>query len=251
MKTEIEELANYIRMANNILVFTGAGVSTGSGISDFRGPNGVWKRRQPVYYDDFMSKEEARLEHWDQKLEAWPSFLNAKPTESHIAAVMLEKAGKLEVLVTQNIDGLHSAAGTSSSKLVEIHGTNTQIECQQCRKRCDPAPIFQKYANCRKVPLCSCGGLLKPATISFGQGLHSEDIAKAEAGAESADLVVALGSTLGVYPAAGIPLMAAQRGIPYVVINLGATDQDNVDNLTLRIEEDVQAVFPAAVAMAL
>lgn len=251
VEKQIEELTGLISGASNILLFTGAGISTGSGIQDFRGPNGVWKKRNPVYYDEFMSSETARLEHWDQKLEAWPSFQKARPTPCHLAAVDLEKAGKLELLVTQNIDGLHSKAGTPVGKLVEIHGTNTLIECQRCLRRCDPEPVFDAFARTRTAPICECGGYLKPATISFGQSLNARDLAKAEKAAGESDLVISLGSTLGVYPAAGIPAMAAQRGIPFVVINQGPTDMDDAEFLTLRIEADVQELFPPAVSRSL
>ena len=248
---DVQQLSNLIREASRILLFTGAGISTGSGIPDFRGPNGVWKRRQPVYYDDFMSSEEARIEHWDQKLEAWPHFKKAEPTPSHLAAVDLEKVGKLDCLVTQNIDGLHSKAGTSASRLVEIHGTNTSVQCQTCGWLDVPDEAFRQFESTRIPPTCSCGGFLKPATISFGQSLRSADLLRAETAALEADLVIALGSTLGVFPAAGIPLMAAKRGIPYVVVNQGPTDQDGLPFVTLRIEGDVQEIFPAAVRGAL
>src|SRR3989440_12627624 len=124
-KTQRERLADLLRNARRIVVFTGAGVSTGSGIPDFRGPNGVWKRRQPVYYHDFMRSEAARIEHWDYKLEAWSAFRDAKPNAIHEAIVHLEQAGKVASVVTQNIDGLHSRAGTSAERLVELHGTNS------------------------------------------------------------------------------------------------------------------------------
>ena len=122
----------YLREAKRILIFTGAGISTGSGIPDFRGPQGVWTRRQPVYYQDFMTSEAARIEHWDYKLEAWESFRKARPNEVHHAIVKLEQAGKIEMVVTQNIDGLHTLAGTSAERLVELHGTNSLVECQSC-----------------------------------------------------------------------------------------------------------------------
>jgi NAD-dependent deacetylase len=240
-----------LRSARQILVFTGAGVSTASGIPDFRGPQGVWKRRQPVYYDEFMSSEAARIEHWDYKFEGWEGFRNARPNAVHHAIVKLEKAGKLLMVVTQNIDGLHSAAGTSSDRLVELHGTNLFIQCQSCRVRTDPQPHFDYFRKHRKPPVCECGGFLKPATISFGQSLDPNALARAERAAAEADLVVALGSTLSVYPAAGFPLSAAQRGVPYVIVNQGATEHDGMPCVTLRLEGEVSARFPPAVDAAL
>ncbi len=160
-----------------------------------------------------MTSEAARIEHWDYKLEGWEAFRDARPNATHEAIVRLERAGKLFSLVTQNIDGLHSLAGNSPEKIVEVHGTNTQIECVRCRKRSDPGPHFDFFRANRTAPLCECGGFLKPATISFGQNLDPAVIARAEAAAARADLVIALGSTLSVYPAAAIPLIAAERGV--------------------------------------
>ena len=234
-----------------MLIFTGAGISTGSGIPDFRGPDGVWKRRQPVYYHDFMRSEAARIEHWDFKLEAWPGFRDAKPNATHHAIAQLERAGKLLAVVTQNIDGLHSRAGTSAEKLVQLHGTNSMVECQTCGELTDPQPHFEHFRKTRKPPVCHCGGFLKPATISFGQNLRNEDLERASRFADEADLVVALGSTLSVYPAADIPLIAARRGAPYVVINRGPTEHDELPEVTLRLEGDVAEIFPPAVASVL
>ena len=244
-------LADYLRGSRRMMIFTGAGISTGSGIPDFRGPQGVWKRRQPVYFQDFTTSEAARIEHWDYKLEGWDGFRNAQPNAVHHAIVALEKAGKVLMVVTQNIDGLHALAGTSADRLVELHGTNLLVECVSCKSRTDPQPHFEFFRAHRKPPLCECGGFLKPATISFGQSLEPKTLQRAEEAAMNADLVVALGSTLSVYPAASFPLMAAQRGIPYVVINRGATDHDNEPAISLRLEGDVAEIFPPAVAAAL
>jgi NAD-dependent deacetylase len=240
-----------LRASQQALIFTGAGISTGSGIPDFRGPQGVWTRRKPVYFQDFLTSEAARIEHWDYKLEGWDGFRNAQPNAVHHAIVALEKADKVLMVVTQNIDGLHALAGTSAEHLVELHGTNLPVECVSCRTRSDPEPHFEFFRSQGKPPLCSCGGFLKPATISFGQSLEPQTLERAEQAAMESDLVVALGSTLSVYPAASFPLMAAQRGIPYVVINRGATDHDQESAVRLRIEDDVAEIFPAAVKAAL
>src|SRR4051812_1265359 len=143
-------LADYLRASSRALIFTGAGISTGSGIPDFRGPNGVWKRRQPVYFQDFMTSEPARIDHWDYKLEAHNAFREARPNTVHHAIVRLENAGKLRAVVMQNIDGLHSMAGTSPEKLVELHGTNALIECQTCHRRSDPEPHFDSFRRTGK-----------------------------------------------------------------------------------------------------
>jgi NAD-dependent deacetylase len=240
-------LADYLRASNKALIFTGAGISTGSGIPDFRGPQGVWTRRQPVYFQDFMTSEAARIEHWDYKLEGRDAFRDAQPNAVHHAIVRLEKAGKLRAVVTQNIDGLHGLAGTSGERLVELHGTNALVECQSCHWRGDPEPHFESFRVSRQPPLCECGGSLKPATISFGQNLNPTELERAGEAALEADLVIALGSTLSVYPAASFPLIAAQRGVPYIVINRGATDHDQEGCVTLRLEGEVGEIFPPAV----
>jgi NAD-dependent deacetylase len=151
------------------------------------------------------------------------------------------------MVVTQNVDGLHAKAGTSPEKLIELHGTNAEVECQRCQARTDPDVHFRAFAETRRPPTCPCGGYLKPATISFGQTLRTEDLEAAFAAAEETDLVLALGSTLSVQPAATIPLVALRRGVPYVIINRGETDHDGLPGLTLRLEGDVGAFLPEAV----
>ena len=244
-------LAEHLRAAKKALIFTGAGISTGSGIPDFRGPGGVWTKRQPVYYQDFMTSEAARREHWDYKLEGRDAFRDAQPNAVHLAIVRLERAGKLCGVITQNIDGLHRRAGTSAELLVELHGTNALVECQTCHERTDPAPHFEFFRSQRQPPRCRCGGFLKPATISFGQNLDPRELERATQAALAADLVVALGSTLSVHPAASFPLLAASHGAPYLIINRGATDHDLAPRLTLRLEGDVSEIFPVAVEQAL
>lgn len=197
--------------ARRILVFTGAGVSTRSGIPDYRGPQGTWTKRRPTDYRSFMSSDEARRDYWDYKLEAWDQWRDAVPNATHEACVELERAGRLEMVVTQNIDGLHRKACTSAARLVEIHGTNDEIECQSCGSRSEPLQHYAAFRATLTPPVCTCGGFLKPATISFGQSLREDDVERAVEAAAACDLVVALGSTLSVYPAAGIPLIAARN----------------------------------------
>ncbi len=246
-----QKLAVFIRNSNNILIFTGAGISTGSGIPDYRGPEGIWKKMKPVYYQEFLSSEEARLSYWEYKSESWEKYKNAKPTNVHRAVVKLEKANKLLMVVTQNIDGLHRDAGTSEDKLVEIHGTMSAVECQRCQKRYEPDTYYEFFKTNHKASLCTCGGFLKPATISFGQNLREKDLQRAFHAAEESDLMISLGSTLSVAPACMIPLRAAERGIPYIIINRGITDHDNLPLVTLRFEGDVEIIFPPVVDLAL
>jgi NAD-dependent deacetylase len=244
-------LVEHLLASRRILVFTGAGVSTASGIPDFRGPAGVWTRRLPVYYNDFLASEAARVEYWDFKLETWETYRHARPNAVHQAIVALEEAGKVVSVVTQNVDGLHRRAGTSASLLVELHGTDLLVRCLKCAATSDPAPHFEAFKATRRPPGCSCGGPLKPATISFGQPLSPRDLERAASAAANSDLVLALGSTLSVHPAASIPLLAADRGTPYVIVNQGATDHDAHPAVTLRLHGDVTAIVPPAVEAAL
>jgi NAD-dependent deacetylase len=194
-----------------------------------------------------MTSESARIEHWSYKLEGWAAMVAAQPNPVHHAIVKLEKTSKLLMVVTQNIDGLHSRAGTSPDRLVELHGTNSLVECQSCKSRSDPEPHLDFFRINRRPPVCGCGGFLKFATISFGQSLNPEALQRASDAASKTDLVIALGSTLSVYPASLFPLMAAQRGIPYVIINRGATEHDGETRVSLRLEGEVGEIFPPAV----
>jgi NAD-dependent deacetylase len=248
----LDELLAFLSRADSLLAFTGAGISTNSGIPDFRGPQGVWQKRQPVYYDDFLASEEARIEYWDYKLESWPAMRDAQPNAAHRAIADLHRAGKLLAAVTQNIDGLHQVAGLPEDRVIELHGTNRWIACLACRRRFDPEPLFDEFSRTTRPPRCpDCNGLLKPATISFGQMLDPETLEAAERAAMECDAVISLGSTLSVYPAAQFPLMAARRGVPYAIINRGPTDHDGLPVVTLRCEGDVGAILPEAVERAL
>jgi NAD-dependent deacetylase len=245
------DFAQRLQACQRILIVSGAGVSTASGIPDFRGPGGVWTRRRPVYYDEFLASEAARIEYWDYKLETWEIYQRAQPNALHHAIVALERAGKVVAVVTQNVDGLHRRAGTSPGRLVELHGTDLLVECQSCHATSEPEQHFASFQRTKRSPTCPCGGLLKSATISFGQSLRAEDLERATAAAIEADLVLALGSTLSVYPAASIPLVAAERGTPYIIVNRGPTEHDGHPSVTLRLEGDVTAIVPAAVDAAL
>ncbi len=245
--TEAERLAEKLRVSSKILAFTGAGISTGSGIPDFRGPAGVWTKRAPVSFQEFMASEDARREYWEYKLESWHAFRDAKPNAAHRALVDLEKRGKLECVVTQNIDGLHQAAGTSAEKLIELHGTNAAVECVACGKREPPERSMRDFENTREPPRClACRELMKPAVVMFGQALDMELLGRAHGAAERADLVIALGSSLVVTPAADVPLSGVRRGTPYVIVNRGETAHDRL--ATLRIDDDVSQVLAAALS---
>lgn len=240
-----QELATLISCASNVLFFTGAGVSTGSGIPDFRGPKGLWHRMRPVYFDEFMSSHEARVRHWQYKLDGWREFRDARPNRAHKALYELDRMGRLSALVTQNIDGLHQLAGHSEEKVIELHGTNRKVECVTCLKIFEPDPFFDRFAESGEPPLCQCGGFLKSATISFGQAMPQDKLRKAFSWAGRADLVVSVGSTLEVEPAASVPRSAKDNGATYVVINQGPTAHDQLADL--RIEDDVNVLLPATV----
>jgi NAD-dependent deacetylase len=207
----------------------------------------VWTKRSPVYFQEFVSSETARREYWEYKLDGWKHFRDAKPNAAHLALVALEELGKLELLVTQNIDGLHQAAGSSREKLVELHGTNSDNECLDCGRREPAERCLTEFEETRRPPLCpKCRGLMKPAVVMFGQALDLDQLDRARQAAERADLVLALGSSLVVTPAADIPLHAARTGANYVIVNRGQTPHDAVARL--RIDDDVVRVLPPAVA---
>jgi NAD-dependent deacetylase len=241
----VNALEELIADAPTVLVFTGAGISTGSGIPDFRGPQGIWKTRKPIYFEDFLSSEDARVLYWAYKVEAHETFKSARPNAAHLALAELEHMGKLDTLVTQNIDGLHHDAGNDSRRIIEIHGTARRVECLSCGATSDPEPAIEEFKATKRCPLCACGGFLKTATISFGQPMPENQLARAFEAAERADLVIAIGSTLEVYPAADVPHRARANGASYCIINRGETAQDHL--ATLRLEGDAAEILPAVI----
>jgi NAD-dependent deacetylase len=251
MGDTLHELSALIAASDAILIVTGAGVSTETGIPDFRGPQGVWNTQRPVMYQDFVANEQDRVLYWDQKVAAAVHIDAAMPGAVHRACVVLQEVGKLEAIVTQNIDGLHTIAGSPAGKVVEVHGTGRQAACLTCRERTPIGPHLEAFTESRVPPRCHCGGLLKPATISFGQQLDRMVMYNAMQAADACDLVIAMGTTLSVYPASDIPLQAARRGVPYVIINQGETDHDGYPFVTLRIEAAVGPTFSQAVKLAL
>ena len=241
----MDAVRGLIRERQKILVFTGAGISTGSGIADFRGPQGIWKKRRPVQFEDFLHNESARLEHWDYKLEGWQSFQEARPNAAHLALLELERSGRLLLLVTQNVDGLHHLAGHSEEKVVELNCTNRLVECLQCGMRSEPTWAFEYFQRRRRCPMCEeCGGLVKTATISFGQPMPEDLLRRSFQAASECDLVLALGSTLSVQPAATVASRAARLS-PYIIINQGATEHDHL--ATHRLSGDLTRLLPGLI----
>lgn len=229
----VARIARYLSEARGAVAFTGAGISTESGIPDFRSPGGVWSRYQPVLYQDFIASEAARRRYWLMKKEGYREFRGAKPNAGHLALARLEAEGKLIAIITQNIDGLHQDAG--SRKVLELHGTSRSVLCIECGARYDPDVIQERLENGVEVPRCDkCQGLLKSATISFGQELPVRVLSEAIELSLSADLILALGSSLVVEPAASIPLQAKQNGARLVIINMAETPLDDLADVVLR-----------------
>jgi NAD-dependent deacetylase len=228
----IRQLAGWLRDAQHVIAFTGAGVSTESGIPDFRSPGGVWSKTEPVYYEDFLQSAEARQEYWRQKSETHDGFLQGVPNVTHRALARWEQVGILKGLITQNIDGLHRMAG--SDNVLEIHGTAREIGCLDCEARYEADPLVQEFRRTNVLPDCPrCGGYLKHATISFGQALVPSVLEDSARWAGKSDLFLALGSSLVVHPAAGLPTIAKQSGGRLVIINRDSTPLDTTADLVL------------------
>lgn len=223
---EIEKFAEWIRSSGPIVAFSGAGISTESGIPDFRSPGGIWSKSQPVYFDDFLASDTARREYWRQKSIAHRDFAGASPNAGHRVLADWERRGLVAAVITQNIDGLHQLAG--SERVLELHGTAREIGCLRCEARFSPEPIIAEFESSGEPPLCpKCGGLLKHATVSFGQNLPQDVLAEALDLARSASFFLTLGSSLVVEPAASLPRIAHHAGAKLVIINRDPTPQDD------------------------
>jgi len=234
---ELREVASWIRAARRVAVLTGAGISTESGIPDFRGPQGVWTKNpgaeKMATLSHYVSDPEVRRRAWRSRLDS-PTW-KAEPNPGHRALVRLERAGNLHLLITQNVDGLHLAAGTSPELLVEIHGSMREVVCLDCGER---APMERALARVRAgeddPPCRSCGGILKSATISFGQNLVARDLQRAERAAEECDLMLAVGSTLSVFPIAAVVPIAKRGGARVVIVNAEPTEMDELADAVIR-----------------
>jgi NAD-dependent deacetylase len=225
--------------AEKVVVFVGAGLSTESGIPDFRSPGGVWDRYDPedFYFQRFLASEESREVYWKMATEMYDAMKDARPNEGHRAIAELERMGKLDCLITQNIDGLHFKAGNSENNVLELHGTAMRVTCLSCYAIYDRPSIQIRIVAGEKVPRCTaCGGLLKPATISFGQSMPERETAEAYRRSQSADLFVVIGSSLTVQPAASMPVAAKRSGARLVIINRDATDCDDLADIVITEE---------------
>lgn len=235
MSTEIREIARALLGSHRAVAFTGAGISTESGIPDFRSPGGVWATNQPVYYDDFLTSADARKEYWRQKTLSHRDFANASPNVAHRVLASWERDGRLRGVITQNIDELHQLAG--SENVLELHGTARAIGCLQCEARFDADEMVEEFGRTGVVPDCPhCQGLLKHATISFGQSLPYDVMQRAVKWAQEADFFLAMGSSLVVTPAAELPAMAKRSGATLVIINRDSTPLDSIADFVLNGE---------------
>jgi NAD-dependent deacetylase len=235
--SEVDELKRLIADAQRIVAFTGAGISTESGIPDFRSPGGIWTKHRPIEFGDFLASEEMRRESWRRKFATDETMRTATPNAGHRALARLVEQGKMIAVITQNIDGLHQASGIPDDKVVELHGNSTYAACLDCKRRHELDWVRQIFADNETLPLCmACGGMLKTATISFGQAMPEEAMERAYAVTNEADLMITLGSSLVVYPAAGFPIMAKRKGAKYVIVNRDPTDQDEIADLVINAE---------------
>ena len=237
MSDEIQRLARLIDDATRVVVFTGAGISTESGIPDFRSPNGIWSQTTPIYFDEYVKSADARIEAWRRKFEIDRDMIGAEPNRGHRAVAKLVRTGKVSAVITQNIDGLHQESGVPDEQMIELHGNGTYAMCLSCGARHELDPIKAAFEADNTLPDCNlCGGIVKTATISFGQAMPEGPMERARGETLACDLFLAIGSSLVVYPAAGFPAMAKQNGAGLVIINRDPTDLDRMADLVLNRE---------------
>ncbi|MBI5583815.1 MAG: Sir2 family NAD-dependent protein deacetylase [Deltaproteobacteria bacterium] len=232
----IDQAAEWILASRRLVVFTGAGLSTESGIPDFRSPGGVWSRYDPADFDfqNFLASEASREKYWQLATEMYAAIRPARPNAAHQAVYELDRLGKLAAVITQNIDGLHERAGHAPEKIIELHGTALHVTCLQCGKRYERDEIQQRLEQGIKSPVCDdCGGPLKPATISFGQAMPERETREAYRLSSLADLFMVIGSSLVVQPAASLPLAAKRSGARLVIINRDPTPYDDLADLVI------------------
>ncbi len=230
----IKALRELIYTSNRIVIFTGAGISTESGIPDFRGPKGVWNTQTPIDFRDFVESEEMRRESWQRKFSGGMNMDGAEPNAGHRAITSLVNAGKVTHIITQNVDGLHQKSGTPEESVIELHGNAGYATCLACDERYELADIRKPFLEKGIIPYChSCGGIVKTATISFGQSMPEAEMHRAEQATLACDLFIAIGSSLVVYPAAGFPMLAKENGARLVILNEQETDLDRYCDLVL------------------
>jgi len=234
MDEKIKLVAKKIKESKHLVVFTGAGISTESGIPDYRSQGGIWDKFKPVYFDEFMSSEKSRIKYWEQRLDMEKSLSVSKPNAGHKSLAKLHDRGNLKALITQNIDGLHEASGIPKEKIIELHGNTRRVRCMRCKKLISWEEAMVMIDAGEKAPACSCGGFFKPDTISFGQAMPVEETQRAAMLSSKSDVFIVVGSTLLVQPAALMPEYAKNAGSFLVIINLSETPYDNVCDVLIR-----------------
>ena len=241
------ELKTMIEDSHDVVFFTGAGISTESGIPDFRSPGGIWTKMAPIQFQDFLNSKEMRREYWHRKFATDNTLRKAKPNEGHYAIERLVSSGKASVVITQNIDNLHQESGVPKGKVIELHGNGTFASCLTCGTRYELENIKEDFLGNDQLPICKfCGGLIKTATISFGQAMPLEPVRQANSAASHCDLFICIGSSLVVHPAAQIPLIAKDSGATLVILNREATALDEYADLI--INDEIGEILPAAIA---
>ena len=236
MEEQLKQIAQWITTSTRVVVFSGAGLSTESGIPDFRSPGGVWDKYNPedFYFQNFIASEASREKYWQMATEMYEPIRKAQPNPAHLAISELEKLGKLDCVITQNIDGLHFKAGNSEEKVIQLHGTAIFVSCLSCKKRYDRDEIQERIKMGVKAPHCDdCGGFLKPATISFGQSMPERETQEAYHRSSTCDLFIVVGSSLVVQPAASMPLVAKRNGARLVIINRDPTPYDDMADIVI------------------
>jgi NAD-dependent deacetylase len=238
------DLARMIGQARRVVVFTGAGISTDSGIPDFRSPGGVWSRMKPIYFQEFVSDPAKRREAWRRTFTGAAGWTGAQPNAGHRAVARLVQAGKVFAVITQNVANLHQDSGVPADKVIELHGNASYAKCLDCGERHELEELKDSFLKAGEIPYCRrCGGLVKTATISFGQSMPARAMAEAEAATLACDLFLVLGSSLVVYPAAGFPLIAKRNGAALAIVNREPTELDQYADLVLN--EEIGAVMQA------
>ena len=236
------KLQSLIEKSKKLVFFTGAGISTNSGIPDFRGPKGVWKTATPIYFQDFISSKEKRIESWNRKFSNELSIDSAKPNNGHFKLAEIMNKKDETHLITQNVDNLHQDSGIDNSKITELHGNATYAKCLDCSKRYDLDSLKEDFLITKEPPICNeCNGVIKTATISFGQAMPEEEMITAQRVSIKSDLFICLGSSLAVFPAADLPLLAKETGAYLVIINNEPTQMDHLSDLV--INRDISEVL--------
>ncbi len=237
MNHGVAKLRDMLSAARRAVVFTGAGISTESGIPDFRSPGGIWSKYQPIDFRDFVASEDMRRESWRRKFATEEVLQKAKPNVGHRAVSKLVRDGKVSSVITQNIDGLHQSAGVPDARIIELHGNTTYARCLDCGERYELEPIREAFQKDESLPECAlCHGMVKTATISFGQSMPPAEMQRAQDETLQCDLFISVGSSLVVYPAAGFPEMAKRNGAGLVILNREATALDPLADLVLNAE---------------